>query len=424
MKYYKQECKDGDKLSLPEHELEESPLTKLKGLSKTNSFEVEVDKDVMKKYFSSGVYSGYKSGLRELYNNEARACRNSLHIEGSNPEIHITINPTEKLFTIEGRDSEGITVDVFNNAVKVMGITSNNNAHEIGQMGMGFASYTTLGQSVKVDTWARDTDECYSFFAENGMDFKIAPNPKDMKYHGTKISGKYYDMNPETKETIYVDEILNHIQKLARYSKIPTYIHLTDDTDDYDSGTTMCKQYDSPREYLMEEFKLQCEERENRELTYSKEIEVVNDDYEFYGVIGIEKTNWDNAYACSMNDLENQLTLLGTPVNADQLDWDNRQDHNKIKQCFTSYVLNIKNERKYKPTADRDRMVAGAMQTIYKEILIDVKEKFDWVKLEDIADFNSREDQTPYTSAMWNMIEDNSRYIEHTLHNSSKQTLD
>ena len=91
MKYYKQECKDGDKLSLPEHELEESPLTKLKGLSKTNSFEVEVDKDVMKKYFSSGVYSGYKSGLRELYNNEARACRNSLHIEGSNPEIHITI---------------------------------------------------------------------------------------------------------------------------------------------------------------------------------------------------------------------------------------------------------------------------------------------------------------------------------------------
>ena len=406
MKYYKQECKDGDKLSLPEHELEESPLTKLKGLSKTNSFEVEVDKDVMKKYFSSGVYSGYKSGLRELYNNEARACRNSLHIEGSNPEIHITINPTEKLFTIEGRDSEGITVDVFNNAVKVMGITSNNNAHEIGQMGMGFASYTTLTQSVKVDTWARDTDECYSFFAENGMDFKIAPNPKDMKYHGTKISGKYYDMNPETKETIYVDEILHHIQKLARYSKIPTYIHLTDDTDDYDSGTTMCKQYDSPREYLMEEFTTQCTEKENRELTYSKEIEVVNNDYEFYGVIGIEKTNWDNAYACSMNDIENQLTLLGTPVTADQLDWDNRQDHNTIKQCFTGYVLNIKNERKYKPTADRDRMVAGAMQTIYKEILTDVKDKFDWVKLEDIADFNEREDQTPYTSAMWNMIED------------------
>ena len=51
MKYYKQKCKDGDKLSLPEHELEESPLTKLKGISNTNSFEVEVDKDVMKKYF-------------------------------------------------------------------------------------------------------------------------------------------------------------------------------------------------------------------------------------------------------------------------------------------------------------------------------------------------------------------------------------
>ena len=66
-----------------------------------------------------------------------------------------------------------------------MGITSNNNAHEIGQMGMGFASYTTLTQSVKVDTWARDTDECFSFMAENGKKFDPLPNPK-MKQYGTK----------------------------------------------------------------------------------------------------------------------------------------------------------------------------------------------------------------------------------------------
>jgi len=403
MKFYKKTTQKPDDLPIPKEEIIESPLARVLGSSKT--IKTTYDQEVVAEYLAEGIYSGYKSGLRELYNNEARACRQSRDEYNATPEIHITLDPTERSFTIEGTDSLGITVDVFDNSLTVMGITSNNNANEIGQMGMGFASYTTLAQSIKVDTWARESDECFSFMAENGKKFDPLPNPK-MRGYGTKISGTYYDMNPKTKETIYIDEILTSINKLARYSTIPTYIHLTEDTDDYDSGTTMCKGYTSPKEYLMEEFRDQCEEKESRELTYSKEIEIVNKDYEFYGVIGIEKTNWDNSYACSMKDMDMPLTLLGTPVNADELDWENRQNHNMIKQCFTGHVLNIKNERKYKPTADRDRMVAGAMQTIYKEIVEDLKEKFDWVKLDDIADYNTREDQTPYTNAMWNMISD------------------
>jgi len=401
MKYYKPELRKPDDLPIPKEEIETSPLARVLGSGKT--IKTSLDIDVAIDRFADGIYSGYKSGLRELYNNEARACRQSRDEHNANPEIHITLDPTERSFTIEGKDSLGITVDVFENSLTIMGITSNNNANEIGQMGMGFASYTTLAQSIKVDTWARDSDECYSFMAENGKKFDPLPNPK-MKQYGTKISGTYYEMNPRTKETIYIDEVLTHLNKLARYSTIPTYIHLTEDTSDYDSGTTMCKGYDSPKEYLMEEFRDQCTDKENRELTYQKEIEITNDDYEFYGIIGIEKTNWDNAYACSMEDMDMPLTLLGTPVIADELDWENRQNANKIKTCFTGYVLNIKNERKYKPTADRDRMVAGAMQTVYQEIVDDLKAKFDWVILDDIEDFNSREDQTPYTNAMWHMI--------------------
>ena len=404
MKFYKKTTQKPDDLPIPKEEIVESPLARVLGSGKT--INTTYDQEVVAEYLAEGIYSGYKSGLRELYNIEARACRQSRDEYNATPEIHITLDPTERSFTIEGKDSLGITTDVFENSLIVMGITSNNNSNEIGQMGMGFASYTTLAQSIKVDTWARETDECFSFMAENGKKFDPLPNPKNMKSFGTKISGTYYQMNPKTKETIYIDEILTHINKLARYSTIPTYIHLTEDTDDYDSGTTMCKGYSSPKEYLMEEFTEQCTEKSNRELTYTKEIEIVNDDYEFYGVIGIEKTNWDNAYACSMQDMDMPLTLLGTPITADKLDWENRQNSNKIDECFTGYVLNIKNERKYKPTADRDRMVAGAMQTIYKEIADDLKEKFEWVKLDDIEDFNSREDQTPYTNAMWHMIDD------------------
>ena len=127
---------------------------------------------------------------------------------------------------------------MFDKSLTIMGITSNNNANEIGQMGMGLASYTTLAQSIKVDTKARETDECYSFMAENGKKFDPLPNPK-MKQFGTKISGSYYEENPRTKEHLYIDDMIGQLHKLARYSTIPTYIHLTDDTDDNSRGTIM-----------------------------------------------------------------------------------------------------------------------------------------------------------------------------------------
>ena len=176
MKFYKKTTQKPDDLPIPKEEIIESPLARVLGSGKT--IQTTYDQEVVAEYLAEGIYSGYKSGLRELYNNEARACRQSRDEYNATPEIHITLDPIERSFTIEGRDSLGITVDVFDKSLKVMGITSNNNANEIGQMGMGFASYTTLAQSIKVDTWARETDECFSFMAENGKKFDPLPNPK------------------------------------------------------------------------------------------------------------------------------------------------------------------------------------------------------------------------------------------------------
>ena len=397
-KYYKPDVKKPFDLTIPKDEIIDSPLTRILGKSKT--IKTSIDIDVAIDRFADGIYSGYKSGLRELYNNEARACRSCMAL--GDPEIHITIDPNERMFIIEGRDSLGITTDVFNKSLTVMGITSNNKSDEIGQMGMGFASYTTLSESIKVDTYARESDENYSFMAENGKKFDPLPNPK-MKKFGTKISGTFYDINPRTQERIDIDDMISHIHKLSRYSKIPTYIHLTEDTNEFNSGTTQCQQYDTPMDYLMEEFESETDSRNNKELVYTKKVEVIGDDYEFFGVIGIEKTNWGNTYSYNMNDLDNKITLIGTPIEEDS-GYD--QDRNMIDRGFSGWVLDIKNERKYKPTADRDRMVKGAMQTIYKEIIAELHNKFQYLKLEDIPDYKSRKDKIPYTSSMWSMVND------------------
>mgnify|MGYP000156186127 CR=1 FL=1 len=110
MKYYKPELRKPDDLPIPKEEIETSPLARVLGSGKT--IKTSLDIDVAIDRFADGIYSGYKSGLRELYNNEARACRQSRDEFNANPEIHITLDPTERSFTIEGKDSLGIGNDL------------------------------------------------------------------------------------------------------------------------------------------------------------------------------------------------------------------------------------------------------------------------------------------------------------------------
>ena len=91
-KYYKPDVKKPFDLTIPKDEIVDSPLSKILGKGKT--IKTTIDVDVAIDRFAEGIYSGYKSGLRELYNNEARACRQSRDEYNSNPEIHITLDPT------------------------------------------------------------------------------------------------------------------------------------------------------------------------------------------------------------------------------------------------------------------------------------------------------------------------------------------
>ena len=112
--------------------------------------------------------------MRELYNNEARACRTTMRDNKDvKPEIHITINPLERQLVIEGRNSQGISREIFENSLAVLGVSSNFDSKEIGQMGMGFAGYTMIFEALKLDTYARETNEKWSVLADGGINFKV-----------------------------------------------------------------------------------------------------------------------------------------------------------------------------------------------------------------------------------------------------------
>jgi len=396
-KYYRPEIHTVPDINIPEEDTVSSPLSKI---SDGKTIKVQLDSDVVIQKLSHDIYSSWKSGFRELYNNEARACRiTARDYPDANPEIHITIDPTERQLTIEGKDSQGITVEVFDKSLKVLGVSSNFDSKEIGQMGMGFAGYTMIFEALKIESNPRGADSTWSALADGGIKFEILGNPI-MKTYGTRLTGTYMDK-------ITPDDMIEWIKVLSRFSKVNTFIHLTDDVNNYNSGMMKCDSYKNGHHYLMsaraelleEDSHGSYRERDNKGYSNDNFISVIveRDDFDFYGYLCIYNTRYNSISSENLKDEKNLVTLIGTPVEADMgYDFDS----------LSGYMLNIKDERKYKPTTDRDRMKDESIEDIKGEINEEMRKVFSRFILKDTKDYLAlpKRDKMVYDSHVWNNI--------------------
>ena len=396
-KFYKPEFHAVPDVNIPEEDTYESPLNKL-GMGR--KIKVGLDSDVIIQKLSHEIYSNWRSAIRELYNNEARACRNTMKLlDECDACIHITINPIERQLTIEGKDSEGITVNVFDKSLRVLGVSSNFDSKEIGQMGMGFASYTLIFEALKIETWARETDEKWSALADGGINFDILGEP-NMKSYGTRLSGTY-------KDTLNPDEMIEQIRVLSRFSNVPTFIHLTEDTGNYGAGLVTCDQFENGMKWLLHERELMIEGGDRRsdnkddgkKMEQFIPINVEREDFEFFGYWCCYNTTYDSIRLEELSGDSNLVTLIGTPVQADM---GYHLNH------LSGYVLNIKDERKYKPTTDRDRMQDESIDVIVDEIEVELGKVIDEFNLRDIDHYNSKTDveKMMYNANVWHGFRD------------------
>ena len=400
-KYYKPEHHTVPDIDIPPEDVEDSPLNRLGGGDTLN---VQLDSDVIIQKLSHEIYSGWKSGLRELYNNEARACRITAkqHLT-TNPTIHITIDPIERQLVIEGIDSQGITVEVFDKSLRVLGVSSNFDSKEIGQMGMGFAGYTMIFEALKLDSYSRETNEKWSVLADGGINFKVLGTPS-MKSYGTRLSGTY-------KDNINVDEMFEHIQVLSRFSHVKTIIHLTEDTHKHNSGSFVCDSYRGGYHYIMqiraEHLKGEDNYRAKSQLQRKElfiPITVERDDFDFYGYLSLFNTTYNSVRKESISSDMCVTTLIGTPIDSTL-----GYEFNNL----SGYVLNIKDERKYKPTTDRDRLKDDSLELVEEEITDEIKEifkQFELTSMEDYMALNDRQ-KMMYDSNVWH---DTSQFIDDT----------
>jgi hypothetical protein len=285
-------------------------------LEKDGVITTKLNEKVIIQRIAKDLYKNANSGLRELYNNSARACRNAIKkYDSVDSFIKITINEGTRQLIIYD-EGDGISKQRFKQVLLELGTSDNLDEGEVGQFGMGFASYTTLSSVVIIDTKARNGDQ-YKMVAKDGMSFQPVGDSTRETF-GTTLTMTCY---PE----VDLAELVHTLKRLAKYSGVPTQLELLDFEyipAGFNRGINDIKQvsFDS-------------EVRQNN----TKSIDVVDIDTEDFRLIGLAS----GRYA---GDNDSHVHLLNTPIESE------------VTTPFDWWVLNIKDERKFMPMPDRDRM--------------------------------------------------------------------
>ena len=357
----------------------------------------ELHSETILRTLAERIYNDYNSAIRELYNNEARACRTARDKYGAKPSINITINRVDRSVVLQGIDSLGITKAVFSQVLRIVGKSGNLSGKEVGQFGMGFISYALLTDMMLLETFARETRQEYAFVCDVGMVFRKAPKPS-LDTFGTKLT-------LAIKEDVHLDEIVKTIKSIARFSEVPTKIILVEDIEDkfgdieYPSGTIECIQYESLKEfttcnpdsniqpYLEDKYWEEVEgvdgkktKQRSLKIKFYKEIHIDEKDYEFFGVVATASNGQGQRENVITTGRTAETFLLGTPIEL---------NGNSHQFDGVEWALNIKNERDFMPEANRDSLSRTASEDIIERIEKRLVEEFTTYNITSVDDYNN-----------------------------------
>ena len=413
--YYSPDGDVANPITIPDSEFAEDEIDGLFKEGETQN--ASLDEEVGIDYLSDKIYADFESSIRELYNNEITASHIASQMgDNAHPRIHITIDPVKRYFEITGHDSLGIAPSILKNKLMVFGRSGNlGNGKEIGQFGMGFASYKKMFDILHLTTWARGVDKNgrefkpYTMLCEKGKTF-TRTKAEDIKEYGTVLHGIY-------KEGINTDKIIARVKECAKHQNVKTWIHLVNDTQQETAGDYQCFQFKDGYHYLMQMKANRVEQQGNRreKQVFFRPIKIIRDDFEFYGFLGAFESRWGGVDVEELNSEDNQIRLVGTPITA-ELPYD-------VTNAVSGYFLDIKDERKYPPTADRDRLTTGSIDNIAEEIKSELYDLYKEYILTDVADYRERENKYIYDSGLWRFVnnilsDETTDTILNTLHRS------
>jgi hypothetical protein len=334
---------------------------------------------------ATGLYKSPQAGFREVYSNERRAACTAQQKFGARPRIEVTVDTEQRRLTIQGHDSLGITAQVFTDVLRWMGRTTNNDETQIGQFGWGFFAIWTLADSIRLETYARETGERYGVTAKDAGAFILLPDEEvTIQEYGTALQ-----LN--LKKDVNLPKLADWIEEISRYSDIETHLTITKDLVVVTDARWGFKHValEKGRKRLDSTIKKRLQQQVSEHCEYDRvlyKIEYDTSDYYFYGVIG-----GDDRHAHLFGGEEDrEALLLGVPIEA--------PDVTSIKWPLTSWTLNIKNERKYPPTPDRDRFLENALKPIIDELRSNMEATLAELRITSFDDYRRSPWKGIYTS--------------------------
>ena len=313
---------------------------------------VTLENDVTIEKIARDLYKDPKAGIRELVNNEARPCRTAIK-KGHEAMIYVTINGDTRTVVIEGRGSMGMTMKTFRDVFTVLGRSGNFDGDESGQFGFGRASYLCLSDIMVFETYSRETNERFGFLGKGGKVYEPIPEHMlSIKEHGTKIT-------LTVREDIEIADLVEYTKEVSRFLGVPVMLDIPTNIM-YHTSYGSTNRYESSLSQIGPVSVADYLSREGEEPQF---VEIDNDDYNLVGSL-------------SYVNNDNLTCLIGIPVEMDGFPFDD----------FGGYVLNIKNERKYMPTASRDSMSADSASRLNAKIKRDLKKHFASVTIDSVSD--------------------------------------
>jgi hypothetical protein len=323
---------------------------------------VRLEDDVVR--FRVGhLYANSTSALRELYANELRACHTARNEYGANPRIQVTVNVPERTIAIHGIDSLGITEENFLNVLSVLGENDNQSGSEVGQFGWGVQSYTSVASNILFETFARETGEKFSMLGINGDHFSKVSQPA-LWTTGTRVT--LY-----VKDELNVEWLANQFHNICAYADIPTFLNIMNES-----------QLSSESSSIDDACGVQINNPDLGHGLWSGErIKVEDDDYQLAAVLTSSSSAKPGI----------DIRLLRLPIKAPGL-----------TLPFDHCVLNVKDERKYKPTADRERLTDDAIKRLQEKVDSKLKEILSkFLDIMSFDDFRRKQCRSIYYTAYW-----------------------
>ncbi|MGH9918971.1 MAG: hypothetical protein ACRD6W_08910, partial [Nitrososphaerales archaeon] len=350
---------------------------------------VRLKEETIVKYLSQTIYSSWTSAIRELYANELTAAKKAARM-GANPTIEVTLDPETRELIIWGKDSLGITGEKFK-VLRYYGRSGNFSGEDAGQFGFGFKSFCLLNDTMRVETHARETGERFGFIAERGVEFRpIADEELTIENYGTKVSltirPQLEDGQGEGKE-IRLEEVLLTLDIVCRFAEVDTHLNLTSTLKKRVKYSWGSHEYEetvreagrqklnfTPKKYARESF---------GDKGYDFDLDT--EDFHFYGYLGPYRDDGE----VNVTNV-GEVRLVGMPISATIGNPNPRNESDSSERPsypMSFWVVNLKDERKFSPTADRERLRDGVFDPVNEKIIQFLKGEFRKMEIKSFADY-------------------------------------